>query len=76
MITVTFSQLILIYTALPLFILLLLWWFLGKRVEKVLSYKQDYNENLMECQFCANKYIDSKSDKLTKCPVCNSYSKK
>lgn len=75
MIPVSISQLILVYTAMPLFILLVMWFFLGKRVMKFLNTKPDVSNFLVTCPFCRNEFIDTKNVILKKCPNCENFFK-
>ncbi|MCK4463783.1 MAG: hypothetical protein KAU58_05675 [Candidatus Omnitrophica bacterium] len=69
-----------ISTALFLYLLfnvigvLLLWVFFGLRTKRS-SFKKD-EDYVWRCSICANLYIDSKNQDLSRCPQCGSYNKK
>lgn len=55
--------------------ILVLWVFFDLRTSKERVFKRD-EEYFWQCSICANIYIDSVSEEISKCPQCGSYNKK
>jgi hypothetical protein len=75
MFEIDFSELILIYIAVPLFLLFLLWFVSEKKAAKSLNIQDDLADYLLECPYCNNVFIDTKRIGVAKCSVCGNYTK-
>ncbi len=70
MIKLTISQLIVFYTAIPILLLLVLWFLCEKNSIKRLLFQEDIKDFTQTCPFCGNVFIDSKKSVAAKCPQC------
>ncbi|HOV22581.1 MAG TPA: hypothetical protein P5150_03805 [Candidatus Ratteibacteria bacterium] len=61
------------YLMLPI-IILTFWIFFEKRANKPFEIKS--HDYLWQCPICFYMYIDSKSDKISRCPRCKTLHKK
>ncbi|MBU0650619.1 hypothetical protein KKC59_01765 [bacterium] len=75
MFKITFSQLVVIYVALPLIVIFLSWLFIDRRkVKKKINLSEPI---LFVCPYCSHEFVNSASDNnVTKCPSCNNFCKK
>ena len=74
MIRLDISSLIFFYTLFSAIVILVVW-IIGSygRRNKIFSRDVDY---IWKCQVCANIYVDSTYEDLSKCPLCGSFNKR
>lgn len=71
MIQLDISVALFIYLIFNVVGILLIWLFSGyRKKEMIFTKEEDY---LWHCNICANIYIDSKDDIISKCPQCDSF---
>ena len=74
MIRLDISTALFFYLLLNVSGVLVLWAFVNPKA-KTYAMKQD-KDYVWHCSICANVYIDSKNEEISKCPQCGSYNKK
>ena len=74
MIKVDISMALFLYLFFSTIVILILWSFFnfGTRL-KTFSSEEKY---IWHCSICANTYIDSRHEDISKCPVCGSFNEK
>ena len=74
MIKVDISTAIFLYLLFSAILILIMWSFLdfGTRL-KTYSSEEKY---IWHCSICANTYIDSKNENISRCPRCKSYNQR
>jgi uncharacterized C2H2 Zn-finger protein len=55
-------------------VILVIWIFFEKR--KTAADKEGKTENIWKCPVCFYVYVDSRSDRISKCPKCKTLHKK
>ena len=74
MIKVDISLLIFCYIFFSAIVILLVWITAGYREKRDFSLKDV--EYIRKCKVCANVYVDSRHEDISKCPLCGSYNKR
>lgn len=74
MIKIDISTALFIYLTFNVIGVLLLWAFYDIKVKKPALWKDD--DFVWRCAICAKTYVDSKSERMSKCPQCGSYNAK
>lgn len=74
MIQLDLSTALCIYLSCNVVAILLLWVFYGYRKREVV-FKED-KEYVWHCSICAQTYIDSRDEHVSRCPQCGSYNSK
>lgn len=71
MIKVDISTLVFLYILFSVVVVLAAWFFMDLGT-KLKTYSSD-EKYIWHCNICANTYVDSKSEEISKCPRCGSY---
>lgn len=74
MIKLDISIAIFLYLVLSGVTILLLWVFYGYKKNRII-FKKDI-EYMWKCSICTNIYIDSKDERISKCPQCGFLNKR
>jgi hypothetical protein len=74
MIKVDISMALILYLFFSTVVILILWSFFnfGTRLKTFSSEEK----HIWHCNICANTYIDSKHEDISKCPICGSFNEK